>query len=176
MDAKRRRFMEISISAFETLQAPRVGVAPEADAWARDQHTRQNESTPLNEWLEKLKGLYVVSVVQPCDGVPRYSNGSVAGYVEPFSFRAQFLTDCTAIIGADCLERAYQSQLPPPLLEYGRTLLAKAETFARAHGFDLGALNIDDVDSVESQLDAVICAGRWCIFWAERGHPLEAYW
>ena len=45
----------------------------------------------MDEWVESLEGMYVVPLVAPCDGVPRYSNGTVAGYVEPFSFRAQFL-------------------------------------------------------------------------------------
>lgn len=42
------------------------------------------------QFLEELKGHYVVALAPPCDGVPFYSNGSM-GYVEALSFRAQFI-------------------------------------------------------------------------------------
>ena len=34
----------------------------------------------------------------------------------------------------------------------------------------------DDPDSAEAKLDAALAAGRWCVFWAERGHGLETDW
>jgi hypothetical protein len=78
LDSKEKRFHEISISAFETLRAPRVGFDAAADAWARQRHAEQSIDTPVEEWLATLHGLYVVPLVKPCDGVPKYSNGEVS--------------------------------------------------------------------------------------------------
>jgi hypothetical protein len=50
--------------------------------------------------------------VPPCDGLPRYTNGSPGGYVERYSFRAQFLQDCEEELGDDLLATAYESKLP----------------------------------------------------------------
>lgn len=174
--AKTDRFHDISITAFETLGAPQVGRDETANNWAREMYAKQSRDATEAEWLKKLEGFYVLSLVAPCDGIPRYSNGSPGGYVEPYSFRAQFLVDSTDIIGAELLNEAYESKLPVELLAYGRRLLTKAESFAKAKGLDINNLNTEDVDSIESRLDAVLAAGRWCIFWAERGHILDAYW
>jgi hypothetical protein len=176
-ESKEKRFHEISISAFETLRAPRVGMDAIADAWARRRHSDQKVVEPLEEWLAKLRGLYVVPLVDPCDGVPRYSNGEVAGYVEPFSFRAQFLKDCAYIIGDDLLEEAYENMKPDRLQEFGEALYHSATSYAAEHGIDLEAVHqTEDPDSPEFHLDVILAASRWCLFWASRGHPLEAYW
>jgi hypothetical protein len=124
--------------------------------------------------------------------LPPYSNGSPRGYVEAYSFRGQFLKDCAADIGQDLLATAYESKLPDELLSYGRALLARAEDLAGRHGLDPMNLAIPDeipsVDeflagarapatwSVEHRVDVAHSAGRWCVFWAERGHLLDAYW
>lgn len=175
-EAKIKRLHDISITAFETLAAPQVGRDEVANKWAREIYAKEQREITEAEWLKKLDRFYVLPLVPPCDGIPRYSNGSPGGYVEPYSFRAQFLVDSADIIGPELLEQAYESKLPPELLRYGTQMLEKAESFARENGFNINGLNTEDVDSVESRLDAVVAAGRWCLFWAERGHILEAYW
>jgi hypothetical protein len=134
----------------------------------------------------------VLPLVPPCDGLPPYSNGSPGGYVEQFSFRAQFLRDCADDIGEELLSSAYESKLPGDLLDYGRELLARAEDLARRHGLDpLNLVTPDELPSledlmagklppptpwsVEHRVDVAHSAGRWCVFWGERGHILDAY-
>jgi hypothetical protein len=92
-DQIKKRWFEIQISPFETLQAPQVGRSPDATAWAKKRYLSLKEPKPSEaEFLREMEGYYVVALAPPCDGIPVYSNGT-AGYVELFSFRAQFLND-----------------------------------------------------------------------------------
>ncbi len=176
-DRKTVRFKEITLSAFETLAAPRVGIDPRADNWAREKYPkRTDKNLSEEEWFRKLLGFYVVELVGPCDGLPRYSNGSVGGYVERFSFRGQFLKDCTDIIGPDILNSAWVSKPPDETRAYGDVLLGRALDFSRREKIDLTTINCpEDSASREFHLDVVLSAARWCHFWSERGHWLEAY-
>jgi hypothetical protein len=175
-EALKSRFFQISTSAYETLDAPRVGHDPRANAWIEAKHAETNPPTPLSEWVERFQGFYVVPLVPPCDGIPRYSNGQPGGYVEPFSFRAQFLVDCEEIIGAPLLEAAYESKLAEDLATYGSSLLTRVEHFALEKAIGLPPPESDDPESAEVRTDVVYRAGLWCRFWAERGHTLDAYW
>jgi len=191
-DALVERYHEISITAFETLGAPVVGRDPAADQWARQWRIELGVDEPEARFLAQLEGFAVLPLVPACDGLPRYSNGSPGGYVEQYSFRAQFLQDCAADIGEELLASAYESKLPDDLLGYGRELLARAEYLAGRHGLDPLDLVIPDkiptveeftagerpptTWSVEHRVDVAHSAGRWCVFWAERGHILDAYW
>jgi len=173
------RFEEISVSAFETLGTPRVGHDEAATAWARDIYEKNERDIPFEDWVKKIWGFYVLPLVAPCDGLPLYTNGSPAGYVESYAFRGKFLDDCEGIIGGALLESAYVSKLPDGLLPYGKALIERAEAFAAERGIDLAGLEKtppEDPDSDEFRLHVVMSAGRWCIFWAERGHFLDSYW
>jgi hypothetical protein len=172
-EAARQRYEEIGISAFETLNAPRVGFDPAADEWARTTHAARGITKPLDDWLREMRGYYVLDLVPPCDGIPLYSNGVLGSYVDRFSFRAQFLKDTTEIIGDHLLEACYEVKFAPDLAAFGRALLVRADAYARVR--DLGVPETPPTDhaSPEGQLHVVICAGRWCVFWGERGHFLE---
>jgi hypothetical protein len=191
-DALLRRYREISITAFETLGAPVVGRDPEADAWARRLRIDLGREEPEEAFLAEFAGFAVLPLVPPCDGLPCYTNGSPGGYVEAYAFRGQWLRDCEEEIGEELLAAAYESKLPGELLVYGQELLAKAEGLARQHNLDPLKLVIRDQFptleeiaaegytavplSVEHKLDVIHSAGRWCVFWAQRGHILDAYW
>lgn len=174
------RFFEISISAYETLQAPRVGSDSRADEWIRRKYHQQPQQMSEAEWVKQFQGFYVVELVPPCDGIPRYSNGSPGGYVEPFSFRAQYLRDCESFVPPGLLDAAYESKLPEATIAYGHELLLIGQVFARANGLDPlnCAASDDDVEhqTPRYRADIVLSAGRWCVFWGERGHMLDAYW
>jgi len=177
LEAKQQRFHEIAISAFETLRAPRIGIDPEATEWARQRYSEQKAEKPLEAWLADLHGIYVVPLVRPCDGVPRYTNGSVTGYVEPYSFRAQFLVDAEYILGTDLLNEGWEHKRPAQLRAHGLALRKAAITYGRQHGIEVLAIkDPEDPDTVEFHLDVILAASRWCLFWAAHGHPLEAYW
>jgi hypothetical protein len=45
------RYNEISIPAYKTLDAPRVGFSSIADEWAKEMHAKRNLSKPLDAWL-----------------------------------------------------------------------------------------------------------------------------
>lgn len=178
-DAATKRWFEIQVSPFVTIQAPQVGFDPGADEWARARH-RENPQAVKTEaqFLEELQGYYVVALAPPCDGIPFYSNGP-AGYVELYSFRAQFITnDCKDIIGDELLERCYTSCLAPGLVSLGAELRACANDYASKHGVSqvetVRELDAPE-DSPESRAHILFAAARWCEYWSSRGHGLEAY-
>jgi len=175
--AKVRRFGEITLTAFDTLNTPTVGTDAAANEWAREQFDKRvNKSLTEEQFLSSMNGFRVLALVPPCDGLPRYTNGSPGGYVEAYAFRGKFLEDCTGIIGAELLNSAWNSKLPPNTVTFGRDLLQRASAFATAHNIDLATVHVaEDPDTNEFHLDAVQSAGRWCVFWGERGHWLEAY-
>ena len=129
----------------------------------------------LQSALAQAEGFYVLDLVPSCDGLPRYSNAAL-GTVEAFCFRGEFLVDGKVVIGDRLLKAAFDAKPPEALLAYGKDLMAQAQAFAEQRGLELGSLNTDDPKSAEAKLDAALSAGRWCIFWAERGHGLETDW
>lgn len=173
------RFQEISIPAYETLEAPRVGYDEAANEWILQKREEHNPEIPEEEWLKHHHGYYVLDLAPPCDGLPRYSNAPM-GYVEAYSFRAKFLEDCTDIIGEERFARGYERMTAPDLVAYGRELIGYAESWAAEHGVDIAAMNPDsedfDLESPEGKTDIVLSAGRWCVYWGERGHILDPYY
>jgi hypothetical protein len=174
--AAEKRFFEISQSAFETLKAPQVGIDDSATQWARERYREQNPEMSEQEWLAELHGFYVVSLVPQCDGLPRYTNGQPGGYVEQFSFRAQFLEDAETIIGEELLTMAWGSKNPEEMHIYADLLEEKARDYASINGLDLNILDPNDLASDEFKLDVLVSAIRWIRFWADKGHVLDAYW
>ncbi len=173
------RWHEIQISPFVTLQAPRVGVDAVADQWAQaryDEHPPEGKTRA--QFLNELSAYYVVALAPPCDGIPYYSNGA-AGYVEPFSFRAQFLVnECEDMIGNVLIEKCYQSCLASGLAALGAELRACAVEYASTHGVArVEALRGLDAQegSPESKAHILFSAAKWCEYWSGRGHGLEAY-
>jgi hypothetical protein len=173
---KVKRFQKITVTAFETLGAPRVGYDDAATEWARKMYPNcKDKSLGEQEFIGRMKGFYVLDLVPPGDGIPRYSNGSL-GCVDRHSFRADYLRDCEEIIGQALLDGAYESKLPEETVDYGGKLIKKAADFASAHGIDpLNTMEADDPDAVKFRVSVVLAAGRWCRFWGQRGHWLEAY-
>lgn len=178
-DAATKRWFEIQTSPFVTIQAPQVGVDLQADEWAKA-HYRENPPQDKTEeqFLDDLQGYYVVALAPPCDGKPFYSNGS-AGYVEHYSFRAQFITnDCKDIVGKDLLERCHHSCLASDLASLGAELRACASNYATKHGVS-HVESVRELDapeeSAESKAHILFAAAKWCEYWSSRGHGLEAY-
>ena len=178
-DAATKRWFEIQNSPFVTIQAPQVGSDSAADEWAKARY-RENPQEDKTEAqvLEDLKGYYVVALAPACDGIPYYTNGP-AGYVELYSFRAQFLTnDCSDIIGDELLEKSYTSCLAPGLASLGAELRACAANYSSKHGVSqvetIRELDAPE-DSPESRAHILFAAAKWCEYWSSRGHGLEAY-
>jgi hypothetical protein len=125
----------------------------------------------------------VVRLVK-CDGVPQYSSGGLYDGVDETSFRGAFLNDCEDVLRADLLADAWNSKLPEAALAYKQALLAAADA-AEAAGLApksrrsilsrLGLAKAAETVAITEQLDIVRAAGRWFIFWGERGHAIRAW-
>lgn len=182
-EAETERFQEITVADYETLSAPRVGFDESANAWVIK---KEGATTPeqVSAVLKNFHGYYALELVQ-CDGIPRYSN-SAAYDVGDTSFRGAWLRDCTDVLETSLLETAWACMWPPEAVAYGEALLAAAD---RAEGrtspiairgllwllTKVGLNKPKSPASLEEQLDIVRAAGRWYVFWGERGHPIRAW-
>jgi hypothetical protein len=174
------RFNDISVPGYERIGAPRVGTDAAADAWIIEARKAQT-SEEVAAALKEFSGYYVLRLVK-CDGVSIYSNGRLYDGADETSFRGEFLKDCTNVIDKRLLDAAWEHKLPEAAIAYGRALLAAAdaaETSPRgAHqGFlsRLGLVRSAELVPLPEQLDIARAAGRWFVFWGERGHPIRAY-
>jgi hypothetical protein len=184
-EADAARFAEISIPPNERLGAPRVGFDSAADAWiieARKASTQEEVAAVLKEF----HGYYAVRLVK-CDGVPAYSHGGLYDGVDETSFRGAFLADCGDVLQKSLIDEAWGHKFPEAAIAYGRTLLAAAgsatagsalKTLPPKRGLfsRLGlAKKVPDPLPFDEQVEIVSAAGRWFIFWGERGHAIRAW-
>jgi hypothetical protein len=174
------RFIEISVPAYERLGAPRVGSDSAADAWVIEARKAQT-SDEVAATLKEFSGYYVLRLVK-CDGVPIYSNGGLYDGVDETSFRGDFLKMCSEVIDKRLLDEAWEHKLPDAAIVYGRALLAAADAAEkspreayRSPLSRLGLMSPPELLPFPEQLEAVRAAGRWFVFWGERGHPIRAY-
>ncbi len=180
--AEAARFQEICIPGYERIGAPRVGHDSAANRWileARKAKTPEDEAAVLKEF----DGYYVVRLVE-CDGVPKYSHAGLYEGADETSFRGAFLNDCKDVLSKDLLNEAWNHKFPDEAVTYGKTLLAAADA-AQAAGkapkrrrtllTRLRLAKEREPIAIEEQLDIVRAAGRWFIFWGERGHPVRAW-
>ncbi len=182
--AETERFQEVSIADDETLDAPRIGFDASANAWVIKQ---EKATTPeqVAAVLEKFHGYYALALVQ-CDGIPHYSNAAGGYGADETSFRGALLRGCTDVLETGLIDTAWNCMWPAEAVAYGEALLAAAD---RAEGrtspiairglqFLLTKIGLNTPKaefSLEEQLDIVRAAGRWYIFWGERGHPIRAW-
>ena len=168
-------FLSISSTAYETLKAPQVGIDEEATKWAESKFpNREDKTLTLDEFMNQMRGFYVLDLVPECDGIPKY----IATHDEAHVFRAQFLTDCEEILGHELLNRAYESKLAEETLVYANELMELAERYATSNN----CLNLKDErippdvdeDSAEAKAHILFSAAKWLQFWSNRGHGMEA--
>ncbi len=146
-EALKSRWEEIQITPYETVGAPQVGASAEADTWARQRYNEMPAPRPTEEeFWQNMRGYYVLQLAPPCDGFPYYSNWT-AGYVERFSFRAQFLLDCEDIIDEHTLEKCYLSCLAPGLVTLGQELRACVTSYAQPR--NLEQIEFADADNFQ---------------------------
>jgi hypothetical protein len=180
-DQTQARWNEISTPGYMTIGAPRVGHDQAADDWIcsiRGAATDEEKAMTVREF----SGYYAVALVT-CDGVPRYSNAGFYDGVDATSFRGAFLNDCPAVLDNDTLDKAWHSKLPAEAVEFGEKLLAAAAVAEVGKGpkphtsllSRLGLSRRPEVRTLAEQLDIVRSAGRWYIFWGNRGHPIKAW-
>ena len=180
-EAEVARFQEISIPGYQRIGAPRVGYDSSANDWlleARKPKTPEEAAAVLKEF----EGYYVVRLVK-CDGVPEYSNGGMYDGADETTFRGSFLKNCEDVLDNDLLNDAWNHKLSDEAVVYGKTLLAAADA-AEAAGQTLrrrsllsrlGLAKEPEPIPIADQMDIVRSAGRWFVFWGERGHPIRAW-
>ncbi len=179
IEQAKQRFEAIQITPYQTIQAPRVGFDAIATQWARDRFAEHPPpGKTLDDFLESLHGYHVVPLSPPSDGLPVYSNGP-AGYVESFSFRAQWLViECPDILGKQTLKQCYESGLAPELADLGRTLRHIATAYSTTHSVAQAA-EVRDIAAPEGspafKAHLLFSAAKWCEWWSSRGHGFEAY-
>jgi len=177
---RRARFQEISEPPFATLGAPRVGFDEAADAWLRERLDKDGKLAEFEETQRKMHGYYVLALLPPCDGFPRYTHGGMYEGVDRYSFRAKFLDDVETIIGSDLHAKAYTRMSARQLAAYADELDAEARPWAAragvAHIEHATEAPASGEDDPASQADILFSAIRWCRFWASRGHGLEPWY
>jgi len=180
-EAEIARFQDISIPGYERIGAPRVGFNAAADAWIIEARKAETPEQ-IAETLKEFHGHYALRLLH-CDGVPAYSNGGLYGGADETSFRGDFLKSCQGVLGKKLMNEAWEHKWPEDAVSYGRTILAAADAAETAplqprQSFlsRLGLARTPEPLSMAEQLDIVRAAGRWFIFWGERGHPIRAWY
>jgi hypothetical protein len=178
------RFQEISIPAYERLDAPRVGYDPAANDWivaVRKAQTADEVAAVLKEF----HGYFAVALVKS-DGVPAYSHAGRYEGVDETSFRGSLLSDCKSVLNKQLIAAAWEHRFPESAIEYGQALLAAARAATESGPqpaektgllaqMGLGFKPRPDNFTHEEQIEIVDAAGRWFIFWGERGHAIRAW-
>lgn len=183
-DAEVERFAEISIPPYQRLDAPRVGYDEAANAWIIEAANAKS-AEEIATLLKDSHGYYALRLVE-CDGVPKYSHGGLYEGLDETSFRGAFLTDCGDVLEQRLIDEAWGHKLPDDAIAYGRALLAAAaaaptevaprpppKTGLLAR-LGLAKKPLERIP-VDEQREIVEAAGRWFIFWGERGHPIRAW-
>jgi len=176
------RFQEICVPGHERIGAPWVGYDNAANQWILE---ARNAKTPedVAAVLKEFEGYYVVRLVE-CDGVPKYSHGGLYEGADETSFRGAFLNGCQDVLNKDLLNEAWNHKFPVEAVAYGKALLTAAEAAETAGRAPmrrrtllsrLGLAKESEPVAMADQLEIVRAAGRWFIFWGERGHPIRAW-
>ena len=178
--AEAARFQEISIPGYERIGAPRVGSDRTANEWiVKAQNAKTAEE--ITSVLKEFDGYYAVRLVE-CDGVPQYSNAGLYDGADETSFRGSFLKDCADVLSKDLLDNAWNHKFPEQAVSYGKALLAAADAAARVGKPKVRRTMLSRLGLAKApegapseQLDIVQAAGRWFVFWGERGHAIRAW-
>ena len=115
--------------------------------------------------------------------MPKYSNGGLYEGADETSFRGAFLNDCQDVLGKELLNEAWNHKYSREAVAYGKALLAAADAAEAATTVKrrktilsrLGITKESESAPIADQLDIVRAAGRWFVFWGERGHPIRAW-
>ena len=118
------RFQQISIPAFERLDAPRVGYDPAANDWIASVRKAQT-ADEVAAVIKEFHGYFAIALVKS-DGVPVYSHPGLGIDVDEISFRGSFLSHCKSVLSKDLIAAAWEHRFPESAIEYGQALLAAA--------------------------------------------------
>lgn len=164
------------IQSYETIRAPRVGYDAEADAWAEEEYEESDKDVSLQEFLEELKGYYVILLAKEEDGIPLYMSYGQDENV----FRGEFLTICQDILEEGLMGEAWTTKLADEALDYGYRLQKAADAIAIPKNLqylkDQRDLPETEEETLEVKLHIIYSLARWLIFYGKNGHGYEADW
>lgn len=174
------RFQSISLPAYASLDAPRVGSDPAADNWIADQMA---DRMSREQAIAEYNGYYSLALIES-DGLPKFTNSGLYEGVDDTSFRGKFLESCTMVLSKELIEQAWNHRMPEEAVAYGKSLFAAAADARNGNTLNprkpsmLRALfgSPSEIIPLDQQLDIVETAGRWFIFWGSRGHAIRAYY
>ena len=104
--------------------------------------------------------------------------------VDETSFRVAFLNDCRDVLNKNLLNEAWNHKFPEAAVVYGKALLAAADAAEvggqppKLRGSLLSRLGLTkerEPVTIAEQREIVRAAGRWFVFWGERGHAIRAW-
>lgn len=174
------RLHAIADPPYATLGAPRVGFHPQADAWLRERLAADGEPGEVEQARRRMHGYYVLDLLPPCDGLPRYTNDGAYEGVDRYSFRAELLEEVrTVVLGPLLYARAWERMLARELLAYADALEEAVRPWAARAGqaaMDGAAAPPLRRGDAASQAHVLFSAIRWCRFWGSRGHGLDPYY
>lgn len=165
-----------TVASWVTAGAPRVCDDADAAEWLLDAAQVPEDlrtSDRARQLLAENADLYVLALAVVTDGIPHYSHGGLYEGVDETSFRGQMLQVAEALIGPVLLQRAWDRMLPDELAEYGHALLdiALRETDRLEARDAVEAYEAPEDASPEVEAAHIAAsAGRWCLWWAARGH------
>lgn len=179
-DDEVERFESISLPAYASLGAPRVGSDPAADNWIADQMA---DRMGREQAIAENDGYYALALIES-DGLPKFTNARSYEGVDETSLRGKFLESCTLVLTKKLIDAAWNHRMPNEAVTYGESLLAAAadarsgKTLSPRNPSMLRALfgSAPEIIPLDLQLDIVETAGRWFVFWGSRGHPIRAYY
>ena len=169
----REEWFSIQTPTYETIKAPLVGRDKEADDWIKEQYEGSEKEVSLEEFVEGMKGYYVILLAKELDGVPVY----MAMGQDENVFRGKFLDSCQDLLGKELYEEAYASKMAEETLKYGQQLMEVAEKLAVEHNVTYlrdQRFPPENWDTIEFSIHTIYAAAKWLIFYGKNGHGFEA--
>lgn len=169
----REEWFSIQSPTYETIKAPLVGRDKEADDWIKEQYEESEKDVSLEEFVEGMKGYYVILLAKELDGVPVY----MAMGQDENVFRGKFLDSCEDLLGKELYEEAYISKMAEDTLKYGQQIMEVAEKVATEHNATYlkdQRFPPENWDTIEFHIHVLYSAAKWLIFYGKNGHGFEA--
>ncbi len=179
-EAETSRFLEITTQPYESLGAPQVGFSPAADEWIVNMYREKDDEKPAAQIIDENRGFYVLRLLDECDGIPQFSHANLYDGVDDTSFRGAFLDQCKSFLDKANLDRAWTKIMSPDeAVNYGQALLAAATQTPspqKSGFFNKLFSGSKQPISFEEQREILKAAGKWYMFWGNRGHHIQAYY
>jgi len=172
------------VNPMAILEAPRVGIDPEATEYLREEHARyfcEGEQS-WEDCLAENHGKYVPALAKKTAGL-----GAVTGIAtSSTSFRGKVIGYAQEIIGVRLAEQAYTDMEPDAMLDYADELEDAVRGWAEEEGtqvqtwlaLDNETLRKEPADVPHQVWDAwyVLRGAEWLRFWAEHDFSLRAWY